>query len=563
MINIKNSDSKITNFLLRFGLVTCVIVMFFLSLSSYLYTYGSATNTATNGVLACYGGLRPIAKAVIFSFFLFSCIFLIKIQKKELMDWTIILLVCILVTFIFQVWWISVFEVDSSLYFDSKVLLQFSREFINGNLESFNSSLDGMKDISSLLAGTKYFILYPFQSGSLYYFILMFKIFGLSEGCLDFRILNCIYTEITFISLVFLWRLYSKDNKNTICFILILFACLPLEYYASFMYCLQIGIMFATLFIVFYTYAIYNKDNLRKSIAFYILSIICFIFMVILKSSLMIVGISTFLISFISFFRKKERIVSSLGMLTCVVSFVVSSFVSRIPLTMLEEKLGYSLGNGIPKVAWVAMGLDDENNVALGSTMPGWYSGFIQIVKEKYNDNEEEMKTESLDVIKSSINRYSQDLEYTKWFFSTKISTEWLVPDFHATYFSSINFRDAGTGDHTGKLFYIDKNDNTDYGQRVNQAWAICESTYKFMDGYQSFIYLFSFISFVMLLKRKKIEIYLAVLPCVFIIGFSVFVLWEAQAQYLLPYFVWLIPCAVYGALSTVSFIQKRMKINK
>ncbi len=553
-------DSKITNFLFRFGLITCVIVLFFLTLFSYLYTYSSATNITTNGVLACYGGLKTISKALIFSFLLFLIAFIIKIQKKDLLNWEIVLLICVVVTFIFQVWWVSALNVDSTYYHDSKILLQFAEEFITGDMKSFNTSLDGVTDISSMLLGTQYFTYYPYQSGSLYYFVLIFKIFGLLNGYLAIRLLNCIYTEIIFISLVALWRLYSKDNKNTICLILILFACLPLQYYTTFMYGFQAGIMLATLFITFYTYAIYNKNHLKKSIAYFILAIISFVFMVIIKSSLMIVGIAAFLISFISFFRKKERIISILGIITCILSFLLSSYASKIPVAMLENKLGYSLGNGIPKVAWIAMGLDDNNNVAMDSSMPGWYSGFSQTIKIECMNDEEEMKSLSYEAILSSMKRFSSDLEYTKWFFSQKIATEWFVPDFHASYFSSITYKDDGTGNETGKLFYLDVNDTTDQGKKVNNVWNICEGTYKFMDGYQSFIYIFAFICCVILLKRKMIETHLVVLPCVFIIGFFVYVLWEAQSQYLMPFFVWLIPCAVYGAVSVTSSIQSAIE---
>ena len=560
MQKIKNSenlcDSKITNFLFRFGLITCVIVLFFLTIFSYLYTYSSATNVTTNGILACYGGLNSIAKALIFSALIFLIIFIIKIQKTDCINWKIILLIGVIVTFIFQVWWVSVLDVDSSYYNDSKVVLQFAKEFITGEMTSFNSSIDGINDMSALLMGTRYFTYYPYQSGTLYYFVFLFKIFGVANGYLAIRILNCIYTEVIFISVVAIWRLYSKDNKNTICLLLILFACLPLQYYASFMYGFQVGIMLVTLFITFYTYAIYNKDNITKSVILYIFAIICFVLMVVIKSSLMIVGIATFLISFISFFRKKERIVSTLGVITCILSFLLSSYVSKIPITMLENKLGYSLGNGIPMVAWIAMGLDDNNNVAFDSSMPGWYSGFSEKIKNECIDDEEEMKTLSYEAILSSLKRFSSDFEYTKWFFSQKLATEWLVPDFHASYFSSINYKNDGTGNDTGKLFYIDVNDATEQGKKVNDAWNVCEGTYKFMDGYQSFIYLFAFICCVILLKRKKIETHLVVLPCVFIIGFFVYVLWEAQAQYLMPFFVWLIPCAVYGAVSVTSSIQ-------
>ncbi len=553
-------DCKITNFLFQFGLITCVIVLSFLTLFSYLYTYSSENGLMTNGVLACYGGLQPIAKAIIFSFLLFLMLFLIKIQKRDLIDWKIVLLIAVIVTFIFQVWWVSTLNVDSTYYHDSKILLQFAKEFINGNLESFNSSIEGITDMSSLLLGTRYFVYYPYQSGSLYYFIFIFKILGITNGYLGIRILNCIYTEIIFISLVLLWRLYSNDNKNTICLILILFACLPLQYYTTFMYGFQAGIMLATLFITFYTYAIYHKENLKKSIVYFILAIVCFVFMVIIKSSLMIVGIATFLISFISFFRKDERIVSTIGMITCILSFLLSSYASKIPVSMLEKELGYSLGNGIPKIAWIAMGLDDNENVALGSTMPGWYSGFSQNLKDKLMNDEDEMNSQSIEAILASIKRFSNDLEYTKWFFSQKIATEWLVPDFHSGYFSSINYKNDGTENESGKLFYIDENDTSIQGEKINTAWEICESTYKFMDGYQSFVYLFSLISFVLLLKTKHIKSHLVVLPCVFIIGFFVYALWEAQAQYLMPFFVWLIPCAVNGAISLISYIQEFTK---
>ena len=52
-------------------------------------------------------------------------------------------------------------------------------------------------------------------------------------------------------------------------------------------------------------------------------------------------------------------------------------------------------------------------------------------------------------------------------------------------------------------------------------------------------------------------------LPCIFIVGAFVYMLWEAKAQYLLPFFMCLIPVAVSGIFSLVDKVIEKSHMTK
>ena len=70
------------------------------------------------------------------------------------------------------------------------------------------------------------------------------------------------------------------------------------------------------------------------------------------------------------------------------------------------------------------------------------------------------------------------------------------------------------------------------------------------MDGYESVVLLAAAIGGASLLKRARQKDNSALdylLPCIFFMGFFVYILWEAKGMYCMPFFFCLIPLAARG----------------
>ena len=203
--------------------------------------------------------------------------------------------------------------------------------------------------------------------------------------------------------------------------------------------------------------------------------------------------------------------------------------------------------------------------------MPGWWNvGALKRQNDTGNDYEKQVDGAAED-IKAELGKMLHDPAYTAWFFGKKLGSEWLAPDFQSRYFAGIDYENIDGNKENRRQFNLTERDYAIPDKKalsIERAIDQADELMPFMDGYQTLIYAGAFVSCLAIVKRNKknrddIQSVQLLLPCIFIVGAAVYVLWEAKAQYLLPFFMCLIPVAAPGIFSIVDKVIEKGKLFK
>lgn len=550
------ANSKVTNrwlegfgnFLTTLGLAVCILVSTIFSIGSIFVTYTNGWRNSLNGVLTFQTALSNpysfVVVLVIFALLVGIFRYLLKHNYRFTKNTTFILVLAIV--FLLQVIWIYVQgPSETSLYVDSQLVLKFGKDVSSGTFSLFDSSIADLA-VSEMREGTMYLVRCPYQSGIVLFSTALFACFG-DVAPTVFQIINAAANCLAIIALAIIGEQYVGNSKclKTILF-LILVAFVPFWLYCSFMYGNQIGYCLIAYALLFNVRALEAPD-LKQSIKNQLVATLFSVLTIWIKPTFKIVLIALFMVWFINLLIKHSlsSLKRTIVFICCIgVAFAASS----VPQKIMENILGYPLGKGEASTALIKMGL--ENEAVFGETMPGWYAANEAdtwfALNNDYDATSEVYKQGIID----NVLALAQDPAYALWFFSTKLGTEWLVPDFSAYYFAGINGQytdEAGAAILTFNPT-TDRSYNYSDSFVVRNAGRVLKVLYPFIDAYQSFIYVFATAGLLALFRhRKEINASLLVLPCAFIIGWAVYVLWEAQAQYAIPFFMMLIPIAAYG----------------
>lgn len=471
--------------------------------------------------------------------------------------------VCLIAT-IFQVWWVFAQHADGCYYADSTMTMSIAEKFASGDMSIFNDSINGLA-VSDMKVGTQYFVFYPYQSGIISFFTLLFKTFG-DKAPLAIQIANIVSNIGSIIMLSLVGFLTTDNDKVKIAIPIALGMCVPSLLYSSFLYGNQIGFFFATVFIAMNAYALNADMPMPKKVALVLLSAIPMSLMMIIKSTFIVIAMAiaiVWIIELLLHFGIKNAV--------CLVSFIVAIVLSnaagKLPQSYFENALGYSFGQGMPKTAWIAIGLQDNSVL----DMPGWWNaGALKRQNDTGNDYEKQADGAAKD-IKTELVKMLHNPAYTAWFFGKKLGREWLAPDFQSRYFAGVDYENIDGNKENRRQFNLTERDYAIPDKKalsIERAIDQADELMPFMDGYQTLIYAGAFVSCLAIVKRNKknrdgTQSIQLLLPCIFIIGAAVYVLWEAKAQYLLPFFMCLIPVAAPGIFSIVDKVIEKGKLVK
>ena len=187
-----------------------------------------------------------------------------------------------------------------------------------------------------------------------------------------------------------------------------------------------------------------------------------------------------------------------------------------------EARADFSFGKGVSMEAWAAMGTYDSY------IAPGWYEAkFVVTHFYEGNKDPEIIKELSSQSLREHLERFSKDPAYTLSFFHEKTLSQWNEPTYQGLWLAE------GRG-HYGELgpiaSYLHENPN---------------GIKSYMNIYQQGIFALSLLSFVPMLRRRRILD--AMLPTVFLGGFCYHLIFEAKSQYCMIYFLLLVPLTAIG----------------
>ncbi len=384
--------------------------------------------------------------------------------------------------------------------FDQAYVLECAKSFKQNDFKWLNTG--------------EYLDFYQNQYGIVLFFYYLSFVFG-SYNYLAIQLINVCALVITYVSLCkIIERKLGSSYSELFLFMIIVF--IPPILYVTFVYGTIIGLMFCALGVLFYLK--FDESGLWR---FAVLSFVSNTLAVCIKQNYLIFVLGLIIYIGIEFLERQEiKLLIAIAMIG--LSLVVSA---TLPASIVKSLSGREITGGIPSVAWVAMGLQDNAGL-----YDGWWNNYNISVYTESDCDPELAAVKSKDVINERLDYFRSHPDIAISFFSRKNASQWLNPDFQGFW---INW----------KMAYVDF-------RTVNAGWV---EELLSTHGNESVFVVLNFLQFQILLgvflyvlskKKDNLCVYFVV---VFLGGIIFHTFWEAKAQYALPFFMYLIPVSASG----------------
>ena len=357
-----------------------------------------------------------------------------------------------------------------------------------------------------------YFAKFHHQIGIMYYAYFLTKLFG-SHNLLVFQFTIALATVLFYKVLVDLMDLFEYKKIHQVELLILSIIFFPLWMYVTFPYGNTLGLCSAILAIKYLIK--YTQSNKLKDIV--LVSVFIFFAMCFKQNyQIFLIAIIIHLLLFIIKNKDYKK--------TMVISFLLVAYLlsSNLPVMMARRMTHEKLDQGISPLAYIAMGLQESRRA------PGWYNEYVDQNYIDANYSTEKSAIDSKNEIVKRINYFiSEPLDAIR-FFSFKIASAWNNPTFQGLWINQI------------KESYIEHNKFIDKLYSPGGTLKIA----KFLDV-QHLLVLFGTLLYTFFNKQKDLKYFL--IPIIILGGAMFHIIWEAKSQYILYYFVLLLPLCIKG----------------
>lgn len=448
----------------------------------------------------------------------------------------------------------------AAIAFTYAVILSVLWNFV-ANTDASWDQLDCIKAASCLLGSTDptdlvkwapfdYIDRFPFQMPLVYFFAGLIQIAG-DRVFMFMGILNSIANGVSFALIVLIAEELYHDKKTTLITLLICMSFFGLILYATYAYGNLISIPFALYaFYGLFTYG--NSETPRKAHVgkHLVLGLLSLGISILFKSTMKIAAIA-YAITFVILAAKRRRIaLVPLLLIPIVLSNVVMSCLTADAQSRFGD---YLTTHQVPSTSWLIMGTGggrEINCVDNSQTKPGWFDSYVWARYDELGYSS--MKELNSDVLKKELQTISNNPIAFVSFMSRKVISEWAEPTYES--FVASNFDNASLPPKARAGRDYTRYGASAYYGKINTALSLI------MDFAQSAIMLGALYAFVHQLKSGKSDFNLIALPLVFLGGAAVYLLWEMKSQYILQFYLMLIPAAAYGWTTFLDAFVERPK---
>ena len=399
---------------------------------------------------------------------------------------------------------------------DSQTLVELAASFLNGDYSSFS--------------GDNYLAHYPHQVGLIGLLQVITFLFG-AEKYLVFQIMNLIAILIIIHLLYCITELLFHNKTLNSIISLLSIGLVPLFSFVTFVYGDILGLAFALGAITLLIRYLQEKNPIRN-LVFCSLSLG---FAILLKSNNMIILVACIIILTLHAIQNKkwQPILYAIGIL------LISTMISSLPVAYYRQVSKVTpFPDGIPKIAWIAMGLQENDSLE-----DGWYNSYNWSVYTNNHFDTGQTKVACYASIQDSLSTFVSNPKRGARFFYNKFKSQWNDPGFQSQITNEWSSR------HQAR--YTDYYNWLVFGQGKKVLEWI-------MNLYHFLILASTLISVPNLINRKTWDLPKLVLPLCIFGGYLFHLIWEAQARYALPYFVMMIPLAGIGIYQLSNFISHK-----
>lgn len=494
-------------------LILMLLFMLYLTAAAFFETVRIGTEN-TAGELANIGADNGFLNILILAIML-SALYIfhrhcegLSLKKLEiaLMLWTLVLGVC----FILSV------KLCAPWYSDSYYVTYAAQRAARGDFAAMDT----------------YFVRFPFQLGFVLYEEIFFRLTGLimpglPEGyyALALQGVNLLWLMLAYHGLIRISTLLFSNRRLTLTAALLMFFCFPAILSCTFLY----GNLpsFACGVTAVWMFAAFTSDHKL------IHGLLCALtagMAVALKLNLLIFFVAIAAVWVLELLRHR-----SLKSLVCLLLVTISVFtVSRLPQSLYESRSGKSFGEGIPMIAWMAMGLTE------GHAGPGWYNETYTVTAFKESGcSTEATASNAKAAISQRLEYFSENPGEAFRFFAVKLRSQWNDPTYESLWVNQVQ----SSYSEKGRLYDV----LCGSGERRSTG---------IMNQYQQLIFLGVLLSLPELWKKRDAR--RCILLIIILGGLLYHLLFEAKSQYCLSYFVLMVPMAACGYSCLFRQIENR-----
>ncbi len=395
---------------------------------------------------------------------------------------------------------------------DSEFLSEAAIQFIKGNYSAFQAG--------------EYLYMYPFQLGYTAFIELIYRVFGI-ENYIVFQLINmcCIIRIIALLGDI----TRELFESETICKIemYLSMGLLPLFLFSTFIYGDILG-WYLGAQAVFYMICYLKREN-RWDIFKTSLWLTCG---VLVKNNINILVVAAVIMLLLYAFMKKKKCFLFWALEIAVVSQLAIAIVNGI----YSFRIGESIPEGIPKIAWVAMGVQEPHEDGSAS---GWYNGYNWTVYVENAYDSEKTSQVCAENLKQSVGRFFESPGAGLRFFYDKFTSQWNEPTFMSLLTNE----------------WYSRNEEPQSAIAVFLLYGTGKDIlYEVMKAYHFLIFLLTTVGVAAVIKKWKPEQAYFILN---IFGGMLFhMIWEAKTRYVLGYFVLMVPIAAYGFWELIKAVQ-------
>ncbi len=367
---------------------------------------------------------------------------------------------------------------------------------------------------------SEYLFMYPQQYGLIFLYEIVLPIWE-NYGLIQYLNILFIMT-IIFMSYRITEELFHNQTVNFYC-ILGTTVFLPMHIYVSYVY----GDIPSIALSLVAIWAVLKWCQQRKW-QFWIVTLVSFTIATLARKNTLIIMIAVCLALFI--YAWKERVWKALVLATLILALPLTSV--ELVKEYYELRSGNEIGDGIPSVLWIAMGMQYHYGAV------GVYSGYNESIFRGPGESDTQKAAEiGQAYIKERLSEFKEKPGMAIDFYKTKIQEQWNEPTYSAMAMTS-KFKEEQQG--LVKAIYFG---------------TIPKIMFKFMNYYMFLIYFGVFVYALNMLFHKRSI--MEDLMLIAIIGGVLFcVIWEAKGRYMLPYVISMLPYMSGG----IYLLQERVK---
>ncbi len=354
---------------------------------------------------------------------------------------------------------------------------------------------------------------YPNQNGLILFFSLLYRIFGEATG-FAVQVLNI---PALGLGIGYLYRMMRKESGSVRPWMWwVLALCLPFTFYITFSYGTIFGFA-ASMAACWYTLSFLETPGLPalwKAGGALALAVN-------FKSNYSIVAVALVLLCLaLALARRRWQ---PLALAAALAASCLAG--SQLVTAAVEGITGQKVEEGIPKLAWVEMGLRE------GTRGPGWFNFYIWNVMEEAGDDSQKAAELVREDLADTLREMKEHPAEAADFFARKIASLWSEPTFQSVWIQEVKGSALPHPEFVNSLLHREGVWNRLYVAACNL--------------FQTFVYFFSLAWLAWRWRRNSL---CQLLPAIiFLGGFLFHLVWEAKGQYSVFYFFLLVPYALQG----------------